>query len=100
MDHGSCTHGAGFERDIQRAICQAVIAERLAGLTHGNDLRVGRGVVIANHAVLSAAEHRGIGADDHRADGHFSGGLRQLRLSDCEPQPDFVGRLCRLEFHC
>src|SRR6185312_6936248 len=78
-------HGARLQRNVERAACvgvpvfrtaeEAVILQRAAGLAQRDDLGVGRGVVVAQHTVLPAADDLAIAHND-RADGHFAGSLR------------------------
>ena len=47
VNHGSGAHGAGFERDVERAAREPIVAERRGRRAQGDDFRVGCGIDIA-----------------------------------------------------
>ena len=99
MDHGSGAHGAWFERHIERAAFEAIVAERAAGVAHGDDLRVGGWIVIANDPVLAAGEERSAGIENYGADRDFSGSLGQFGFRNSYAQPGFVCQMSRWRCH-
>ena len=52
VEDGAGAHGAGFERAVERAAGEAVVAERAAGGAQGDDFGVGGGVVGAETWLL------------------------------------------------
>lgn len=61
MENGAGAHGAGFERDVQRAASlrreQAVVRESTSCLAHRNDFGVGGGIAVAKDAILTTAKY-------------------------------------------
>jgi hypothetical protein len=71
---GSGAHGAWFERDVESAVFDAVVAEMAAGFAQGDDLGVGSGIGVAEDAVLASADDFAL-VDDDCAYGHLTGGF-------------------------
>ncbi len=72
------THGAGFQCYIEGAAVEPVIADcQKAAVQHRKHFRVGRGIYVANQAVLRAGNDHALMHDD-RSDWH-------LAPSACEP---------------
>ncbi len=72
VDHGSRAHGAWFERHVEGAAVEPVIAQRYRRRAHGHDLGVCGRVVVAQNAILAAADDH-VFVDGHGPDGHLSG---------------------------
>ena len=72
MQHGAAAHGAGFERHIEGAAVQPVVAERLRRRAQGHDLGVGGGVVAIDGRVAAGGDHATVLHHD-RAHRHFAG---------------------------
>ena len=83
LQQGTRAHGAGFQRHVKRAIVQTVIAQLGCGLTQGQDLGMGTGVVHANRGVVRLSQYLTM-AHDHRAHGHFTCRLCQASLVQCQ----------------
>src|SRR5206468_10375008 len=64
-------HSAGFERHVERAAFEPVVAERRRGFAQGLDLRV-RGRVLARDRRIVAAPDDLSVLHYERADGHFT----------------------------
>src|ERR1700722_15107278 len=79
MDHGSGAHGAGLKRDVEGAAVETIIAKDTGGFTNGDDFCVGRGIDVAQDAIL-AARNDCASMNDDRANGNFAGFSRQSRL--------------------
>ena len=91
MENSSGAHGAGFQRDVESAIVETIVAQGLAGVTDGDDLGVGGGVVVAEDPVVAAGDDLSCGSDDDCAYGHFACGLGGVGLSDGDAEVDEVG---------
>ena len=74
VEDGSGAHGAGFEGDVEGAVCEAIVPEMKAGLAEGDDLGVGGGVAVAKDSVLAAGDDL-ISVNDDCADGDFAVGF-------------------------
>ena len=85
MQHRASAHGAGFERDVELAIGQAVIAQPGRRSAQGNHLGVGGGVVRAHRMIAAGGNHFTV-AHHHRTHRHFA----------CRPGLEC---LCRCEAH-
>ena len=90
MNHRSSAHRAGFQRDVEIAVNQPVIANSLRCCAHRDDFRVRGWIDIAQHAVLPA---RNNGAVDHRhsANGNFAGFGGSARFSKSGSHQAFIG---------
>ena len=89
MEDGSGTHGAGFERDVEGAVCEAVVAKMKAGLAEGDDLGVGGGVTVSEDAVLAATDDL-VSVDDDGAYGNLAVGFGVIGFCDCFAELGFV----------
>ena len=90
MEHGATAHGAGFQRDIQRAAVKPIIAHHLGGGTQGHDFSVGRWVVAINRGVAAGCNHHA-GPHDDRADRYFARCGRQARFGQRQRHEIFIG---------
>jgi hypothetical protein len=70
VNHGAGAHQAGFQRDVQRAAREPVIAEPLRGLTHGNDFGMGSRIVTGDRAIPALADKLAVLHHDS-SDRHF-----------------------------
>jgi len=73
VQDGSCTHGAGLQRDVEFAAGEPVVPEVLRDGAHGDDFGVSGGVAVANDAVLAAADDLAV-QSDYGTDGNFAVG--------------------------
>jgi hypothetical protein len=55
MNQGSGAHGARLNGGNHYAAAQAMISQPGSGLAHGNDLSVGRGVVLQQITIMAPA---------------------------------------------
>jgi len=81
LDHRSGAHNARLQRHVQGRLRQTVISKMLRRSPQRYNLRVGRGIAIANGAI-SAARHNPATPHQHRANRNLSGGCGRARL--CE----------------
>jgi hypothetical protein len=72
MDHGSGTHCAGLKLDVKRAAREAIVAKRRGRCAQSDNFGVGRGVNVAQDAILAAGDNCAL-VDDDSADGNFAG---------------------------
>lgn len=72
MNHGSGTHGARFQRHVEGAAVEPVVAEASRRFTKGHDFSVGRRVNVPNDPVLSFADDGAV-RNNYRTDRHFTG---------------------------
>lgn len=70
MNHCAGAHGAGLKRDVELAVSQAIIAERLCRGAQGDDLGMSGWVEIAQDSVLSARDDFAV-VNDYGSDGDF-----------------------------
>ncbi len=85
VDDRSGTHRAWLQRDIQRAIEQPPVADRLAGQSQGNDLGVGGWIVIGFTAIVPLADDSAAGVmHDHAADRDFAKVMRFARFGQSQ----------------
>ena len=77
---GAGAHRAGFDRDIQIAVQQAIIADRLRSFTKRQYFGMGRGIVGADRPIASPAYDLAI-VDNNRANRNFAHRQRTLRLA-------------------
>lgn len=86
VEDGAGAHGAGFERDVERAafvlfVQQTIVFERATGLAECDDFGVGGGIVVAEDAVLATGDDLALVNDDG-ADGNFAGLLGGVGFFD------------------
>jgi len=70
MYHGSGTHRARLNRNKQRAVTEAVVANSRTGFAEHKNFGVSGGVVIEDAAVVAASNDLGV-ANNDRADRNF-----------------------------
>lgn len=92
MYHCARAHRARFNCNKQNAVSQAMVTNGCTGLAKGDDLGVGRGVVIGDVAVPSTADDFAV-ADDYCANRNFSNLQRSLSATERFFHPEFVGRI-------
>ena len=105
--NGPGAHGAGFQRHIEVATVEPLVAQRACGGANGEDLGVGGRVAVADDPIAGGGEDDAI-AREHSADGRFAArggrpglvegprhgvGVRIARLIRQVPLPLF-GMLC------
>ena len=71
MQHGAAAHGAGLQRDIERAAIEPVVAQMLRRCAQRHDFRVCGGVVPQHRCVAARGNHLAI-LDHHRPHRHFA----------------------------
>src|SRR5258708_11482546 len=71
MHDRPCAHRAGFERNVERASFEAVVAERRRGFAQRLDFGVGAGILARDRRVVAAADDLSV-LHHQRSDGHFS----------------------------
>jgi hypothetical protein len=89
MHHSACAHGAWFERDVELAIYEAVVADRIGCRAHGHDLGVRRRVYVAQDAILSPGDDLAV-RDHDCANGNLTRSRGKLRLFERGLHKDFV----------
>jgi len=52
LNDGAGAHAAELDGDVERGIRKAVVAKKAGGFSQSNDFGVGRGVAIANGAIV------------------------------------------------
>jgi hypothetical protein len=65
------THGTGLQSDVERRVCQTVIADNASGFANHNHFGVGGRISIADGAIAAACDYLAI-ANQNCADGHFA----------------------------
>lgn len=81
VENGSGAHGARFERDDERASGESVVVQVVRGVAHGDDFGVGRGIVVADDAVVASADDFAIKKNDGSY-GHFAFCFCGVRFGD------------------
>jgi hypothetical protein len=66
------THAAGLNGNVERGVCEAIVAEESCGFTKHDDFGVGGWVVVADGAVTGTGENLSLVNQDG-SDGHFAG---------------------------
>ncbi len=77
LNHGAGTHGAGLQRNVKGGIGQSVIAYELRSFANDDNLRVSRGIIIADRTIAGARKN-GFILDEECANGNFAGFCRGL----------------------
>src|SRR5260370_31410979 len=72
LDDGAGAHAAGFDGDVESGSGEAVVAEKAGGFAKDDDFGVGRGVVVADGAVVRTRQNLSL-MDEHSANGNFAG---------------------------
>ncbi len=72
LDDGARAHAAGFDGDIERRVCKAVVSEKAGGFAQRDDFGVRGGIAIADRAIASTGEDFAV-MDKHGPDGDFAG---------------------------
>src|SRR4051812_6777170 len=72
-------HRAGFERDVEIAGVEPLVAERARRGADCEHLGMRRGIMVADGAIAGAADDMAVTHDD-TADWNFAGSLRGARL--------------------
>ena len=72
MQDRANTHGAGFQRYVQRTTRQAVIAQAGSGIAQRHDLGMGGGIVPADRLIEAATDNITV-PHDHGTYRHFTG---------------------------
>ena len=90
MGNGSGTHGAGFHRDVEITVRQAVVADNVAGFTQGLHFGVRRGIVIADGTVAAASHDLAVAHDDC-SNRHLAKRKGPLRFAQRFLHEEFVG---------
>jgi hypothetical protein len=83
----SRAHGAGLERDEERAIVEPPMPAHPGSRPDGNDFRVRRRVFVELAPVLSTGKFDPVRPDDDGTDGNVSVGRRATRLIDGNLHP-------------
>jgi hypothetical protein len=86
---GAGAHRAWFNRDVQVAIEQAIVADGLAGFAQRQDLGVRRGIMSADGTVAAAADDAAV-EDDNGAHRHFAQRKRAARFPQSFFHPELV----------
>jgi len=84
------THGTGLNCSKERALAQAMITDVSSGFAQGDDLGVGRGVIVGEVAIPAAADDLPV-ADDDGADGNLARVERALGGTESLFHAEFVG---------
>src|SRR2546429_1031151 len=92
QDHRPGAHGAGPERDVQRAAVQPPGPHAVGCLPHGQDLGMGRGV-LEPLPLVSGRRHDLLAANHHRTDRHVAPVEAAFGLLERGPHEAVVGRL-------
>ena len=95
VNHGSGAHGARFERDVEMAIGEPVVAERAGRLAQGDDLGVSRGIDVSQYTILPRGNDL-ILEDDDSANRHLSRIRGECRLFKCTAKVALVVRIFHL----
>ena len=90
MHHGAGAHHARFQRDVERAPGQAVVAHGPPRCAQGHDLGMRGRVVVENGAVVTLTDDDAT-ADHDGTDRHFTGGLGLLGEGDGRLHPALIG---------
>ena len=96
QNDGPHAHGAGLQRDVQRAVAQPPGAQSRGGGLNGDQLRVGGGILRGFAPVAAARDDRAI-VDDDRAHRHFVKQRRAARLPQRFQHEKLIG--AKLLFH-
>ncbi len=89
VNHRAGTHRAGFERDVEFAIGEAIVVERSRGSTQRDNLCVRGGIHIAQHTILTAGQNTTF-IDENGADRHFASLCSECGLFKGEAQKAFL----------
>ena len=81
LDNGPGAHTAGFDCDIESGISKAIVAKTECSVSKSNNFCVGRGIAIADGAVVRTRNNFAI-ADEHSTDGDFAGGGGGARFNE------------------
>ena len=82
VDHRPCTHRTWLEGDVQRALVEAPLTEKLGSITHREDLGVGDRVVGEFSFVVACSDHLASVHDDG-TNGHVVVFERSSGLGEC-----------------
>jgi hypothetical protein len=103
VQHRAAAHGAGFQRHVQGAAVEPVVAQVLGGRAQGRDLGVCGGVVLRDRCISTGADHdavlhhdrahrhlagRGRGAGLLQGKAHERGVVGQGHAGECRGAPD------------
>ena len=72
LNHGASTHGAGFERDIERCVGESVVGENAGSFAKNHDFCVSGRIVVANGAIAGASNDIVL-VDKNGTDGNLTG---------------------------
>ena len=89
VGYGAGTHGARFDGDVEIAITEAVIAERVSGFAEGDNFGVGGGVGVGDRAIAATGNDLAF-ADDDGADGNFGESCGALSFAERFFHPKFI----------
>src|SRR6185437_13754743 len=81
MDHRSRAHRARLQRHVELAAGQAIVVECLCRGSHGDNLRMSRGLQIAQNPVLPAPDDLAF-VNHNRANRHLAGSAGRMRLGE------------------
>ena len=72
MGDGAGAHGAGFERDVERAVFEVFFAALREGALEGDELGMLGGIAAGFDFVMGGGDELAACIDDHGADGDFA----------------------------
>jgi hypothetical protein len=81
LNHGSRTHRAWLDRDVNRDAVQSIISERFGRGAQGHDFRMSARITIGDGAVPRARQEL-VAEHDNATDGHFAAFGRGPRLRE------------------
>ena len=84
-------HGAGLERHVERQAGQPIVAQGFGRAAQGDDLGMGRGIVLSDGLIGARRERLTRGRiDDHGADRHLALRRRSFRQAERDAHVGFV----------
>ena len=86
VQHGATAHGAGLQRDVQAAAVQPVVAQALGCRTQGDDLGMGRGVMVLHRGIAASGDDLTV-LDHDGAHRHLARAGCGLRLGQGQSHP-------------
>src|SRR5690348_5076423 len=84
LNHGSSTHRAGLNRDVERGAVQAVISEGFGCGAQGDDFRMSARIAIGDGAIPRSRQEP-VAKHDGAANGYFAAFRRGPRFGERQP---------------
>ncbi len=86
-DDCTCAHCAGFEGDDESDVVEAPPSGRLGGIAQSHELSMPERILIDFASIMTAADDRTFGIENHGPDGHVVMFTGQGRLGEGKSHP-------------